>query len=435
MKGWMMESVEELKYRLSFFRLITGISTEFINLPADEINEGIERSLRKIGEFIGGDRLAVFMFRDGGEFFDMTHEWRREMLPSMLPFFKDVLCSAISYTLFRLRQMRDIYISSMEDLPLEAEFEREIIRKYGGKQQGFIPLIYQKQLIGFIFFVVTADTPFNYSDFFSFFRMFGEIVVNAFENKSYIQQIQHLNEVLEQRVLDRTHELALINKELEHYSFYISHDLRAPLRVIKGYTEALREDYGGSIHEEGLKFLQRIEETALYMGDLIDGLLNMSSVTTVEFEPRHVHLSNVVKALTREIENSDIQRKVRWVIQEDVVVYGDENLLRLALGNLLNNAWKFSKNSTASIIEFGMNCDNREPVYFIKDNGIGFDMRYAEKLFKIFQRLHSKDEYEGTGIGLATVKKIILSHHGKIWTESRPGAGATFFFTLGLTQK
>ena len=430
-----MESVEALKYRLSFFQLITGISTEFINLPPNENSEGIERSLRKIGEFIDGDRLALFMFRDGGQFVDMTHEWKRANLPSMMSFFKEILCSQISYTLIRLRQMHDIYIASLDELPPEAEFEKEMLKKFGGKQQGFIPMIYQKQLIGFIFFVVSLDTPINYNDFFSFFRMFGEIVVNAFENKSYIEQIQHLNEDLEQRVLDRTHELALINKELEHYSFYISHDLRAPLRVIKGYTEALREDYGATMQGEALKFFQRIEETALYMGELIDGLLNMSSVTKMELEPRHVHLSNLVKSLTREIERSDIQRKVKWIIQEDVVVFGDNNLLRLVLANLLNNAWKFTKTMTVSVIEFGVSFDDKDPVYFIKDNGVGFDMRYAEKLFKIFQRLHSKEQYEGTGIGLATVKKIILSHHGKIWAESAPGAGAAFYFTLGLTQK
>lgn len=430
-----MESVETLKNRLSFFQLITGISTEFINLPPDENSEGIERSLRKIGEFIDGDRLVLFMFRDGGQFVDMTHEWKRANLPSMMPFFKEILCSRISYTLARLRQMHDIYISSLEELPPEAEFEKEMLKKFGGKHQGFIPMIYQKQLIGFIFFVVSSDKPNNYNDFSSFFRMFGDIVVNAFENKSYIEQIQHLNEELEQRVLDRTHELALINKELEHYSFYISHDLRAPLRVIKGYTEALREDYGATMQGEALKFFQRIEETVLYMGDLIDGLLNMSSVTKMELEPRNVHLSNLVKSLTREIEKSDIQRKVKWIIQEDVVVFGDNNLLRLVLANLLNNAWKFTKMINVSVIEFGVNFEDKDPVYFIKDNGIGFDMRYAEKLFKIFQRLHSKDQYEGTGIGLATVKKIILSHHGKIWAESAPGTGATFYFTLGLTQK
>ena len=430
-----MESVEQLNYRLSFFQLITGISTEFINLPADEINPGIESALKKVCDFIGGERITVFIFRDGGQFFDMTHEWGKENLPSMKPFFQEVLCSRILYTLNRLRQMHDIYLSSIEELPEDADFERSMLTNFGAKQQALIPMIYQKQLIGFMFIAGNPEEGSDYRDCSQFFRMFAEIIVHALENKSYIEQIQHLNEVLEQRVLDRTHELALINKELEHYSFYISHDLRAPLRVIKGYTEALKEDFGSKIPEEGLKFLQRIEETSNYMGDLIDGLLNMSSVTTMEFEPRHVHLSNIVKSLTREIEHSDPQRKVQWVIQDDVVVYGDENLLRLALANLLNNAWKFSKAIPLSIVEFGVNYDNKDPVYYIRDNGVGFDMRYSEKLFKIFQRLHSKDQYEGTGIGLATVKKIILSHHGKIWTESTPGQGATFFFTLGLMQK
>ncbi|WP_051181676.1 PAS domain S-box protein [Thermithiobacillus tepidarius DSM 3134] len=246
-------------------------------------------------------------------------------------------------------------------------------------------------------------------------------------------RMQALNEELERRVLERTAELTAANRELEAFSYSVSHDLRAPLRAIDGFSQALLEDYGEALDMAGREHLARVRRASQRMAELIDDLLNLSRITHSEMHRRSVNLSELAGQAAEHLRATQPQRPVTVVIVPDVIAHGDARLLQIALENLLGNAWKFTRKQADARIEFGMREQDGQPVYFVRDNGAGFDMAYADKLFGAFQRLHSPGEFEGHGIGLATVARIIARHGGRIWAEGAVGRGATFYFTLGGT--
>ncbi|MCH8989019.1 MAG: type IV pili methyl-accepting chemotaxis transducer N-terminal domain-containing protein [Chloroflexi bacterium] len=235
---------------------------------------------------------------------------------------------------------------------------------------------------------------------------------------------------LEQRVEERTAELAAANQELESFSYSVSHDLRAPLRGVDGFSQALLEDYGDKVDEQGQNYLNRIRAASQRMGQLIDDMLNLSRVTRTEMHREEVDLSSMARTIAAELSQSDPERDVEFVIGEGAVVTGDLPLLRAVMENLLENAWKYTSKHPRAKIEFGITRDDGRPAYFVRDDGAGFDMAYADNLFGAFQRLHGATEFEGTGIGLATVQRILHRHGGSVWAEGAVEKGATFYFTL-----
>jgi len=243
-------------------------------------------------------------------------------------------------------------------------------------------------------------------------------------------QIQQMNIDLEQKVAERTSELTAVNKELEAFSYSVSHDLRAPLRSVDGFSQALLEDYGDKFDETGTDYLHRVRNATQNMAQLIDDLLSLSRITRGEVVSKELDLSDLVLDIAEKYKMEEPERQMDFVIAEKVKANGDERLLRAMLENLISNACKFTSNEPITKIEFGITRINDEDAYFIRDNGVGFDMAYADKLFGAFQRLHSKAEFPGTGIGLATVQRIIHKHGGRIWAESELGKGATFYFTI-----
>jgi PAS domain S-box-containing protein len=228
----------------------------------------------------------------------------------------------------------------------------------------------------------------------------------------------------------KTVELAALNKELESFSYSVSHDLRAPLRSIDGFSEALLEDYGINLDEKGKGYLQRVRASSLRMTELIDALLVLSRVTRSEMRHESVDLSEIAQEMATELQETQPERQVDFIIMPGLVANGDKTLIRSVLENLLGNAWKFTGKKPNARIEFGVTEHAGKRTYFVSDNGAGFDKAYTDKLFGTFQRLHTTDEFSGIGIGLATVKRIIHRHGGQVWAEGEIGKGATFYFTL-----
>jgi PAS domain S-box-containing protein len=244
--------------------------------------------------------------------------------------------------------------------------------------------------------------------------------------------IRELNALLEQRVAERTAQLEATNKELESFSYSVSHDLRAPLRSIDGFSLALLEDFQGSLDKTAVGYLQRVRNASQRMSALIDDLLELSKITRRDMRREVVDMSMLAYEIVADLRKEHPERTVDIRIASGISLQADSNLIRIALDNLIRNAWKFTGKQTLAKIEVGMERQDGESVYFVRDNGVGFDKNYAGKLFGAFQRLHSDTEFPGTGIGLATVQRVVRRHGGNIWAEAEPGKGATFFFTMGL---
>lgn len=246
------------------------------------------------------------------------------------------------------------------------------------------------------------------------------------QRKRMEEDVQKLNEDLKQRAA----QLEAANKELEAFSYSVSHDLRAPLRSIDGFSHALLEDYSEQLPDEGKSYLERVRAAAQRMAVLIDDLLNLSRVTRTQLQPKFINLSQMAEEITQSLQENEPNRQVKFSIMPDLMVEGDPHLLRIVLENLLSNAWKFTSKQEHPVIEFGQKSYAKERTFYVRDSGVGFDMAYADKLFGVFQRLHSVSEFPGTGVGLATVQRIIAIHGGRIWAEAAEGKGATFYFTL-----
>jgi len=316
-----------------------------------------------------------------------------------------------------------------------------------------IPVTYREKVLGALYLENTLSYHAFPQERFEIIKMLLVQAAISFENARLFNEVSELNTGLEEKVHQRTQELQVANKELESFSYTVSHDLRAPLRTIKGFSEIMVEDYLPELSAEAQEIFQKVTDSADKMDDLITGLLDLARMQKQEIEHTKVSLSSMAEAIAQVMHEREPARKVKIEIESNMVVEGDKRMLYSVVENLLNNAWKYSSKVEHAEISFTSQPSNKgirtnkdtmssepmssetmgpEPtVYVIKDNGAGFDMRYAGKLFATFQRLHAEDDFKGTGVGLATVKRIIEKHGGEIWAEAEEGKGATFYFTLG----
>ena len=291
-----------------------------------------------------------------------------------------------------------------------------------GSTEHFMPVV-QK--------IMTEGTPYSYEDYFpnlnKYFRFtsvpLGEYFITTGADITDIKQN-------EKSIGRYAEELASSNQELEAFSYSVSHDLRAPLRSMSGFSRMLLEDYGKKLDAQGRDYLDRIESSSQLMNQLVDDMLRLSRIGRAEMKFEAVNLSDLVQSIAEELRSTQPKRDSEFIIQSDVIAEGDKALLKILLHNLLENAWKYTAKVERAMIEFCAIETNGKIVYSIKDNGAGFDMTYRDKLFKAFQRLHSSADYPGTGIGLAIVQRIVNCHGGRTWAEAKVGAGATFYFTL-----
>lgn len=270
----------------------------------------------------------------------------------------------------------------------------------------------------------------------AFNNMLDTIVQRENQRDQAEEALRAHRDHLEELVQQRTAALETSNKELEAFSYSVSHDLRAPLRSIHGFCQILVEDYSDNLDAQGKDYLKRVQAAAVNMATLIDDLLQLARISRSDFTPQLVNISEIATQSVEKLQQQDPARVVKFRIQKNLLVNGDQSLLTVALDNVLSNAWKYTSKIESAEIEFGQSeSQNGHPIFYVKDNGAGFDMKYVDKIFAAFQRLHATDEYPGTGIGLATVKRVIDRHHGKIWAESEIGKGTTIYFTLNKTSK
>lgn len=267
------------------------------------------------------------------------------------------------------------------------------------------------------------------------FKGYRGISKDITERKKTERQIARMNDELENKVIERTKMLRIANKELEAFSYSVSHDLRAPLRSIDGFSQALIEDYGDTLDSTAKNYLNRVRSAAQRMSILIDDMIKLAKVSRTELSKKRINLSEIAESISTSLSEMDPDRDAEFIIQPNLNVMGDANLMKVVLQNLLENAWKFTSKEEKTRIEIGSKSVDNETVYYVRDNGAGFDMNYAKKLFTPFQRLHKEADFPGTGIGLSTVQRIIHRHLGRIWAEGKPGEGAEFCFTMRTTSK
>jgi hypothetical protein len=253
------------------------------------------------------------------------------------------------------------------------------------------------------------------------------------DRKRAEEEVKRLNADLEARVVERTVELEASTRELDAFAYSVSHDLRAPLRSLHGFSQAILDDYGDLLDEVGQDYLRRLQRNVKRMGQMIDDLLNLSRATRVDLAREPVDLGGMAREIVADLATADPGRKVTTIIPDQLTAAGDPRLLRLVLQNLLANAWKFSAKRPLATIEVGQLDRDGEHLFFVRDDGAGFDMRFVDKLFSAFQRLHAAADFEGNGIGLAIVQRIVRRHGGRVFAESEPDKGATFYFTLTAT--
>lgn len=248
-------------------------------------------------------------------------------------------------------------------------------------------------------------------------------------DRRYMEQFRQINAELARKA----NELEAANRELESFNYSVSHDMRGPLTRISGYCQLLLDE-PENLDPTHRDYVTRIYESSCWLDEMIDAMLKLSQLVRVEFIPQEVDLSTLCENALLELSQAEPDRKVEINIMPGIMAEGDANLLRIAMTNLAGNAWKYSAGREPAIIEFGVEGGQQTPVFYIRDNGVGFDMKDAGRLFRVFTRLHSQISFAGSGIGLATVQRIINRHGGKIWAESEPGEGATFYFTIGNVQ-
>ncbi|ACH40143.1 sensor histidine kinase [Citrifermentans bemidjiense Bem] len=257
-----------------------------------------------------------------------------------------------------------------------------------------------------------------------------ETIRNMLLERPNNEEISLLTQQVERLLTEQTERLESINRDLEAFNYSVAHDLCAPLRRICGFTRALQEQYAGRLDLEGMDYLERIFKSSQHMNDLIEALLQLSQLSYLNLKREVVDLSELVSETANDLKQSAPDRKADFIIQPRIRTFGDANLLEIAIKNLLRNAWKFTQMREVACIEFGAREVAADKTCFVKDNGIGFDMANADKMFHAFQRLHPSSEFPGNGIGLTTVQRIINRHGGRIWAEGEVDKGAIFYFTL-----
>lgn len=422
----------ELHYRLEFEALLGHISTTFINLPPKEIDKGINNALQRIAEFVGAARSSVFLFSNNLKFLTNSHEWCIDPNDSQIALLKNIPAETFGSHLTTLKRFDPVILRSPDDLPADAHGEREWIKEHGFRALLFAPIIYENVLYGALGFYGAVNQNVNWPpEFISLLKFAADIFVNALERKRTEVKLRQYYDQLEETVKERTAKLNIANAELTQYAYVVSHDLKAPLRAINSYADFLREDLEGTLDEEQEEYLDGLGEAVQEAEQLVNDLLTLSRIGRQNIAIEQIEIGSFLAELLTRLElpaEIEIFMAEEWPALET-----QPTLLRQILQNLILNGIKFNT-SRPKHLELGWLPAPQEHIeLFVRDNGIGIAPRLQEKIFQVFQRLHTSDEYEGTGIGLAIVKKASQTLGGSVRVESEVGVGSTFFVRLPLS--
>jgi signal transduction histidine kinase len=367
----------------------------------------------------------------------VTLQEEKQVIDQTLEVFH-MFCAASNVCFLSIdEQNRDTLVSL---LPLNNEQEsikqlRNQTKEYELDNDGFTILVKREQQILGIISIKEVAFPQYIKHYLNLARNIVAVIALAINNaRIYQKQLAAEQEIrsLNSELNTQLDSVNALNHELETFTYSVSHDLRGPLRSLDGFSNILLRDYAETLDERGQGFLNRIRANAQRMGQLIDDLLRLSRLTRAELIIQPIDLSAIAIELSQDLQQAEPEHPVKFIIAKDLKTTGDFSLIKAVMENLIGNSWKYTSKCTSAEIEIGKQLDHDKVCFYIKDNGAGFDMSYADKLFAPFQRLHSAEDYPGTGIGLATVQRIIQRHRGKIWAESQPDKGACFYFTLGV---
>jgi len=390
-----------------------------------DIGQIYDRFVHELLALIPLDRTSIVLLNDSQDQWHIIRQWTRH----------NAILSVLDWHPTRGSALERVLVdrvSFLENEIGENEIfaETEALRREGLRSRMLIPLVIQDLVIGALTAASHEPAAFSDEDQAILTAIADQLVI-AIQNARLYEQVQRHAAELEQRVAQRTTELVTANKELEAFSYSVSHDLRAPLRAMDGFSRILLEDYAAAVSEEVQEYLRLIREGAQQMGSLIDHLLDFSRLGRQPLRKQPVVVANLVYVVLGDLQTAREGRSIDILVGYLPDCQADPTLLRQVFANLLGNAVKFTKTRQHAVIEVGCREHAGETVYFVKDNGVGFDMQYANKLFGVFQRLHRVEEFEGTGVGLATVQRIIHRHGGRIWAEAEVDKGAAFYFTVG----
>ncbi len=380
---------------------------------------------REMSAFVSFDRTAFVALQEAGEWV-VVHSWARgENEPADRPESRGALAhSGLAWVAQQKRPLVEHEIN-------QSWAEADLLQREGLRSRALFPLVVNDRTVGVLAVTSRRAAAFD-RDAVDFLQALADQLALAVQNADLFEAVRRQAAELERRVGERTLELVNANKELEAFSYSVSHDLRSPLRAVAGFTRILMDDHAAGLPPDVARYLGLIQSNAQKMGQLIDDLLTFSRLSKQPLKKAPFDLARISHDAYHSLESERAGKAVQFHVGELPPVVGDPVLLRQVLVNLISNALKYSRTRDPAVVEIGAQAavDETGPVFYVRDNGVGFDMTYAAKLFGVFQRLHPADEFEGTGVGLAIVQRIIHRHGGRVWAEAAPEAGATFFFTL-----
>jgi len=433
MVGDLKKSNETIQYRLEIEKLVNSISTSFIALEPAEVDNGINSALKDLGEFVGVDRSYVFIMDNSKNVYKISniYKWCNKESEAYIENLEEFKVENHPNVIEKLRQFENVCIPRISDLPLEMG---KALRSYGIKSIVMVPLIYGESFVGFLGLdSIHKDKDWTQEDI-AILKMVGDIFVNALERKKAHQALQHQLEVEEQMTRElenKTRELSRSNEELNSFAYTVSHDLKAPVVSLQGFSSLLLEGYKDSFDDTGRLYVERIMKNSERMGTLIDDLLELSRIGRIKGQEQLVDISELVSDIASDFSPQLDSKGAKLTITGEMPkVRCDRTRISQVFANLIGNANKFMGDDNDNpTIEVGYESQNGNHLFFVKDNGIGIDKEHHAKIFQIFQRLNDV-EVEGTGVGLAIVKKIVENFGGKIWVDSEKGKGTTMYFTV-----